>query len=81
MQEELAAFANVLGEVPGTAQRAIGRRLCRTGGSNDSARRYFMTRTREREETRMAGMTFGNDCWSHERSGAMHNDCRGEEGA
>lgn len=68
---ELAAFSNVLGEVPGIA---IGRRLCRTRESNDSARRYFMTRTREQGETRMAGITFGNDCWSHERSGAMHND-------
>lgn len=55
--------------------RNWSRRLCRTRESNDSARRYFMTRTREQGETRMAGITFGKTiCRSHERSGAMHND-------
>lgn len=49
-------------------------RLCETRGWNDPARRYFMTRTRERGGTRTSEMIFGSGCGSHERKGSMHND-------
>lgn len=51
---ELPAFSNVLGGVPGAAtgyNAQLVRRLRGTRGWNDPARRYFMTRTREHEDT------------------------------